>query len=143
MKRKIHEILCRECGVPLVVENAKGNLDWNRKHASWCPAKFPQGDGPARKAAREVLICGKNDCCHQHADIHSLGEQVSFCSQCPHQGLARTMMDHHVNKRGGKKPVEVILPAPRRQLPQIPLPLYTDALLRIHALEKKLKRRGG
>lgn len=138
MERKLNEFLCGECGVSLVIENRHGNLEWGH-HEWWCPARYPEKDGPARRAAMDKLVCG-DACQHPNTNISDLGE-IAICAKCPNENLARAATDAHVKASGGKKRVEVVLPAPRRRVPHVPLPLYTDALVRIDELEKKLKRR--
>jgi len=141
MYQKHIDILCRQCGLPLVVEDRQGNLSWGR-HEKWCAARYPTGESPGRKAAKAKLVCG-DACQHPESSLHDLGD-VAHCGKCPHQRLANAAVNTNVKSSGGQKPTEIILPSSRRKFPKaVPLSLYTDALVRIDELEKMLKRRGG
>lgn len=134
----MEKYLCKFCGIQLVETDKNGKLIWGR-HKCGCPATIaPEKDGPAREAAKAKLIC--RDCPNQHSDIIDAGNDLVYCSACPHAGLVKSARAADMNKsdKHGAN-VEIIHPAPRKTV-GFWKRLYLDLLQRYVIVLAKLEQ---
>lgn len=115
MTNELRKYICNYCGIQLVDIDGNGKLQFG-KHEHGCPAtRAPEKEGPARKTAKAKLIC--EDCPNQNSDIIDVGNDLAYCSVCPHAGLVKSAVAADINKRGKHGPVvEIIHPAPRKTI---------------------------